>query len=238
VRTTFLGMLVGVLGLASLSRADEIQLTDMLPGTFVDITGIGTNLHLGNEGYAEITTTIGNALLPAGPVVISNNGGMGFDPPSPILAPDNEPIPSAGAFGGGQSLLAYWDDIGNDVGGVYYYEGNNVLIVEWFNRQIGEGRPRITFEVQIFDASEVTNPYFQFLYQDVSGAGGGASATIGYQDGGAGFNDDQWSYDTPGAVVDGGVLSVLPEPSSALLVAAMLLCRRRAAMFCCERRMR
>jgi hypothetical protein len=214
-----------VLALASMVGADEIQLTDTLPGTFLDISGIGTNLHLGDDESALITTTIGNALLPAGTLAISNNAGIGFDPPDSSLAPLNEPIPSALAFGAGQSLLPYWDDIGNDVGGVYYYETNNALIVQWNNRLIG--RARITFEVQIFDASEATNPYFQFLYSDIGGGGGGAGATIGYQDGGAGYNDSQWSYNTPGAVTDGSVLSVIPEPAAVWLLLGVLPLRRR-----------
>jgi hypothetical protein len=208
-----------ILALASMARPDEIELTDTLPGVFMDITATGTNLHLGDDDSAVITTTISNALLPAGNVAISNNGGIG--------SATNEPIPSDAAFGSGQSLLGYWDDIGNDVGGVYYLQTDNALIVEWYNRAAGAGRARITFEIQIFDASEATNPYFQFLYQDISGAGGGASATIGYQDGGTGHNDSQWSYNMAGAVTDGGVLSVIPEPGASMLLLAVVLLRRR-----------
>jgi hypothetical protein len=216
-----------VLAGISSARTDEIQLTDTLPGVFLDITSSGTNLHLGDNDSAVIATTISNALLPAGNVAISNNGGIGFNAPDPTLSPANEPIPSGAAFGSGQSLLTYWDDIGNDVGGVYYLQTDNALVVEWYNREVGVGRARVTFEVQIFDASEATNPYFQFLYQDISGAGGGASATIGYQDGGTGHNDSQWSFNTPGAVTDGGVLSVIPEPAAIALLFVGLLLRRR-----------
>jgi len=214
-----------ILALTGVLGAEEIQLTNTLPGVFLDITTVGTDLHLGDEGYAEITTTINNALLPAGTWVISNNGGIGFNVGDPFLAPTNEPIPSGLAFGTGQSLLTYWDDIGNDVGGVFYYQSDNALIVEWYNRAVGQAR--VTFEAQIFDASEATNPYFQFLYVDISGAGGGASATVGYQDGGAGFNDAQWSYNTAGAVADGTVLSVIPEPATPALLLTVLLLRRR-----------
>jgi hypothetical protein len=214
-----------ILALADLVGAEDIQLTDTLPGVFIDITATGTNLHLGDDDSAIITTTISNALLPAGDVAISNNGGVGFNPPDPLLSSTNEPIPSGLAFGAGQSILPYWDDIGNDVGGCYYQQMDNALVVEWFNRQVG--RASVTFELQIFDASEATNPYFQILYQDISAAGGGASATIGYQDGGTGHNDSQWSYNTPGAVADGVVLSVIPEPSGGLLLLAALLLRRR-----------
>ncbi len=222
---TIVRVVLCVLVLPTIARADEIQLTNTLPGTFLDISSIGTNLYLSDDGYAEITTTIGNALLPAGLVAVSNNGGIAFNPPDPFLSPTNEPIPSPLAFGAGQSLLTYWDDIGNDVGGVYVYESDNALIVQWDNRLVGPGR--ITFEVQVFDASEVTNPYFQFLYPSISGGEGGASATIGYQDGGTGHNDSQWSYNTAWAVSDGTVLSVVPEPATALLLLAVIQLRRR-----------
>ena len=206
------------LALAAQTAADEIVLVDTLPGTFIDIADIGTPLDIGDEDEVEIQTTIGNGLLPAGSVIVANNGGIGFDPPGTDLARDNEEIPSEGAFGGGQALLAYWDDIGNDVGGVLWLELDDKLIIQWEDRLIEPGGARATFQIQVFDASEATNPYFQFLYEDIEAVGGGASATIGYQDGGAGFEDDQWSFDTEGVVVDGGVLSVLPEPHSILVL--------------------
>ena len=43
-------------------------------------------------------------------------------------------------------------------------------------------------------------------------AGAGASATIGYQDGNAGFGDVQFSFGSAGAVSNGSVLSLLIEP--------------------------
>ncbi len=58
------------------------------------------------------------------------------------------------------------------------------------------------------------------IYADVEQprADGGGSATIGYQDGGAGFNSVEWSFNTSGAVSNGTVLSLIPEPTSLLLV--------------------
>jgi hypothetical protein len=210
--------------------ADLISIVDNLPGTFVDISATGTNLHLNDEDEAEITTTIGNTLLPAGRVIVANNGGLGFDPPDTNLPPDNEPIRDDSVFGGGQALLGYWDDIGNDVGGVFYEEQGNMLIVQWENRAIGGRRDvRITFQIQIFEQTEANTPYFQFLYEDISAAGGGASATIGYQDGGAGFEDETWSFNTPGAVRDGGVLTVAPEPAALVLLGLSSITRRRRA---------
>lgn len=210
------------------ATAASISFVGNLPGTFIDISATGTNLHLGDEDEAEIFTTIGNTLLPAGRVIVANNGGVGFDPPDTDLPPNNEPIRDDSVFGGGQALLAYWDDIGNDVGGVFYQEQGNTLIIQWENRAIGGTRDvRVTFQIQIFEQTEATTPYFQFLYKNISAAGGGASATIGYQDGGAGFNDETWSYNTPGAVSDNGVLTVVPEPAAALLGWPAVMRRRR-----------
>lgn len=215
---------------ACVASAETIDLVDTIPGTFIDISGIGTNLNLGDEDEAEVFTTVGNDLLPAGRVVVANNGGIAFDPPDTNLPPLNEPLGRGStAFGGGQALLIHWDDVGNDVGGVFSLELEGTLIVQWQGRFIGGTRAaRATFQIQIFEQSEATTPYFQFLYQDITAAGGGASATIGYQDGGAGFNTEAWSFNTPNAVGDGRVLTVLPEPSTlALLMAAMLLRRTR-----------
>lgn len=216
---------------AGVAVADSVQIVSDIPGDFIDIADSGTKLPIGDEGEAQITTEIGNSLLPSGNVVIANNGGVGFDPPDMNLAPSNGEVPSQDAFGGGQALLPYWDDIGNDVGGVYYEEMDDRLIVQWENRFIStsEGRSGfITFQLQVFDRSEAGNPYFQFIYEDMAAAGYGASATIGYQDGGAGANDDEWSRDTSGAIADGTVLTALPEPSSlALLAGALLAWRRR-----------
>ena len=49
------------------------------------------------------------------------------------------------------------------------------------------------------------------IFEDIEqpGVEGGVGATIGYQDGGAGFGDFQWSFNTAGAVANGTVLSLV-----------------------------
>lgn len=221
--------LVGIGALAAVGVADEIEIVSTIPGEFVDISATGTDLQLDEESEAEITTTIGNALLPAGRVIVANNGGIGFNPPDTNLPPENTELPNSEAMGGGQMLLAYWDDIGNDIGGVLWQQTDNRVIVQWEDRQVElAGRTAfVTFQIQVFDGSEVHNPYFQFIYQEIDGAGGGASATIGYQDGGAGYNDATWSFNTPGAVGNGTVLTALPEPTSAALWLGSFACALR-----------
>ena len=224
-------LLISAAGLAS---AQTLEIVDDLPGEFIDITELGAEaLHLSGDLSAEITTSIGNAVFPAGRVVVGNNGGLGFDPPDDFLAPLNQEIPSDTAFGGGQGGLVFWDDIGNDVGDPYWLELGDRVIIQWHDSHFEGSEDTARFQIQIFDlgapAPELI--YAQFIYDDIEQPrpGGGASATIGYQDGGAGFNDVQWSFNSPDAVWDGAVLSVIPEPSTVVLLGlgTLALVRRR-----------
>jgi len=217
---------------AGLASAQTLEIVDDLPGEFIDITELGGKpLGLSNDDSAEITTSIGNVVFPAGRVVVSNNGGLAFDPPDDFLAPLNEEIPSDNAFGGGQAILAFWDDIGNDVGDVFWMELSDRMIVQWHDNRFEGSEDTARFQVQIF-ANVGASPqpiYAQFLYADIEQPrpSGGVSATIGYQDGAAGFNDVQWSFNTGGAVWDDDALSVIPEPSTLALVGCGALVFRR-----------
>lgn len=229
-----MGGMVGTFGCAITAHAGLLTIVDNLPGTFQDISRTGTALNLSGDLEAEIWTTIGNALLPAGLVVVGNNGAIGFNPPDFDLEPLNQMIPSENAFGGGQSLQIYWDNVGNDVGDVYWQEIGDILIIQWDNVHFADDpdRPQDTgrFQIQIFGGP--TSIFSQFLYDDIEQQfpDGGASATIGYQSGlllGPG-NDVQWSFNQPGAVSDGTVLSLIPAPGSvALLGIGMLGFRRK-----------
>lgn len=208
--------------------AGPLLFVDHLPGTFLDISTTGAPLGLSGDLSATITSTVSNAVFPAGNVVVGNNGGIAFGSlPSTFLQPGNEPIPSAGAFGGGQSLLPYWDDIGNTIGEIHYLRIRAALIVQWTQKPFEGSTDTATFQIQVFDG--VPDPpnggiYAQFIYLDIEQprASGGAGATIGYQNGPAGYHDAQWSFDTVGAVSNGTVLSLIPEPSTLFLLAGML----------------
>lgn len=226
-----LALLMAIAGAAAAS-AQSLSIVDDLPGVFEDISGTGTPLNLSGNLEAVINTTIGNLVFPAGRVVVGNNGGVGFDPLDDNLAPDNEPIPSINAFGGSQAALPLWDNIGNDIGDVYWAEQLDTLIIQWHDHRFEGSQDTSRFQLKIFELAPTPNTiYAQFIYADIEQprAGGGASATIGYQDGGAGFNDVQWSFNTAGAVANGTVLSIVPEPSSVvlLLVGALRFLRRR-----------
>jgi len=223
-----------------------LAMTKTVPGAFIDISGFGTFVDLAGDEEFAITTTIGNAVFPAGTVIIANNGGLGFAPPDTNLGPVPMPLPSFAAFGAGQSLLPYWADIGNHVGAIYWAEVSGKLIVQWQGKHF-EGadlKPTVTFQAQINGGVPRpgfldTEPcvYAQIVYQNITTdpAFGGQNATIGYQDGtGGSYNDVQWSHHTAGAVLNGDVLSlVCPAPGTLAPLAGVLALgatrRRRSA---------
>jgi hypothetical protein len=207
-----------------------LVITDAIPGEFIDISASGTPLSLADDGVAEIWPELD--LLQTlfrgggGRLWVSNNGALGFliDGGSGAYYLNAE-LPSFALFGAGhstpQALAAYWDDLDSDTGEVFYATvgapGSRVFIVQWQDRPHYPGDAaldgdEVTFQVQIFE--DATLAYAQFLYQDVDfqdpAWNEGASATIGYQGGGIG-NDVQWSFDSPGAVSAGSVLTLLDE---------------------------
>jgi len=215
-----------VLAVVAQSRAQSIEIVDDLPGAFIDISVGSTALNLGDDDEILISGSgIGNSVFPTNFVAVGNNGGLGFRNSSLTdLSPLNAAIPSGSAFVGGQALLAFWDDIDDKNGDVYSMQLTDRLIVQWDGRNIDGTGDTVTFQIQIFEQSAVgsDNIVAQFLYADIEQTrpAGGVSTTIGYQDGGVGLGDFQWSFDTANAVADGTVLSVVltPEPSSLLML--------------------
>ena len=208
---------IGVLALlaviAANARAQTLQIVDDLPGKFIDISKTGgTPLHLGDDEEVEIGTLPGNFVFLTGTVVVGNNGGMGFGSlPNNDLAAVNQAIPSDDAFGGGQAALPFWDDIDDKEGDVYFLLGEDRVIVQWNDRNLAGTGDTVDFQVQVFYGAGPEDIIAQYLFADIEqpGAGGGVSASIGYQDGGAGFGDFQWSFDTADAVGNGTVLSLI-----------------------------
>lgn len=234
----FATMLAGFALAASLPALgdDCLSIVNDLPGTFKDISSTGAILPLSGEQVTTFSTTVSNAVFPAGTLYVGNNGGIGFgisDPNTATLDPNNDPLPSNKAFTNQQSTLGFWDDIGNTVGHVYAQEDANEVIVQWdkkpFDTLVGNS---VTFEIRIFRNAQCGDILAQFIYFDVEDArpDQGSSATIGYQDGGAGFNDYQWSFNTFGAVEDGTVLSLVcctPEPGTSLMALLLIPALRR-----------
>ena len=231
--------------LAPLAHGEQLRIVDNLPGFFEDISS-STPLVLGDDDEVGVGTTLGNFVFPSGTVVVANNGGVAFrNPPSADLAPVNQPIPSAAAFGGGQALLVYWDDFDDKDGDVFLSQKTDDLIIQWNNRLLLGGASPGTATVQLKVHGNIgpSGIVAQLIFGDVQqpGVDGGAGATIGYQDGGAGFRDFQWSFNTAGAVANGTVLSLVlfnePVPATSawtlvimligLLVAGTVIVHRR-----------
>ncbi|XZE51685.1 S8 family serine peptidase [Planctomycetaceae bacterium SH139] len=161
-------------------------LIDEAPNFFVDISETGTPLDLVDDGVAQITTTIGNSLMPAGDVRISNNGVIVSGTTGiPNYVNSRIPTNSLNTF-----LAPFWDDLTDSTGNVYWEEvvidDVPTLIVQWqdrmhFNLPTGEG---VTFQAQIYpdDGSELR---VRYVYNDITFGtetlNFGASATIGAQ---------------------------------------------------------
>jgi subtilisin family serine protease len=150
-------------------------------GLFVDISGTGTPLGLGDDGEATVTTTVGNAFFPAGLNTIGNNGvvasGAGVN-----IDYNNTLLPNS-AFD--KALFPFWDDIDSDSGNVFWEErlvnGINTFIVQWNDRPHFSNTGDATFQVQVFQSGPVA---VRYAYQDVifgDANDHGAGATIGIQ---------------------------------------------------------
>ncbi len=226
--------------------AQTLQLIDNpMLGEFIDITDTGESLVLPDEGEAQIGTFGGSFVLLPGLIVVGMNGGVGFGNFTITdLEPVNQPIPSGDAFIGGQAVLAYWDDIDDKEGDVLSQVLEDRQIVQWnFGNFDGTGST-LKLQVQFFENAAPTGIYAQLLYKiEGPSTGAGASATIGYQDGTAGFGDIELGFNEPDTVTDGTVLSLMiASPAdltgdglvNVLDLVEMLLCYGRAAIGGCE----
>ncbi len=180
------------------------------PTRFIDISNNGTKLNLEDEGHATITTTIGNGLIPAGAVTVSNNGGI-LAGAARTLSFQNttiEDLPSSTL-----GLFPFWDDIDADTGAVFWKEqvvnGVPTLIIQWDQRTIFPNAGSGTFQLQLYGTGSVLA---RFAYKDVlfgeDNFDGGAGATIGY----AGQSlRGQFSFNTK-SIADGDTLVIGPGP--------------------------
>lgn len=180
------------------------------PSLFIDIAATGTPLSLVDDGVGIINTTVGNSILPAGAVTVSNNGVIVAGNQQQVDF-TNVNLPTT-QFG--NALLPFWDDLFDSSGNVYWEQrtigGVAVLIVQWENRpHYSNSGPvgNATFQVQLFASGPVQA---RFAYKDVDFGSAafnfGASATIGYQ-----ANSSSaigFSFNSP-SVANGTVLELL-----------------------------
>lgn len=233
--------LIFVLGASLTAGAAMAQMSivNNIAGTFTDISGTGTDLLLGDDGVANIVTSVGNGVFAAGNVRVGNNGGIGFGATTGSCGFSNAAIPGTGTLSGlfGANpvnvIAPYWDDWDSDTGGVFWQEIGGTLIIQWNDRpHFSNSADHATMQVQVFSSGPV---FAQVLYESIEGPswGGGASATIGYLDGTSGMNSGnniQYSFNTAGAVADGTVLSIVPEPGTYVAIVSglgLLLLRRK-----------
>ncbi len=192
-------------------------------GPFLDIEAMGQPLDLPDDGEVGILETFsGNFIFRPGLVVVGQNGGMSFGQQTETnLGPDNQEIPSGAAFKGSQAALAFWDDIDDKEGDVFFAElvddpqlGTR-LIVQWNYHNFDGAGSTLRFQVHILENTQLTGTYSQYFYEIQGPAtGAGVSATIGYQDGSTGYGDLQYSFNLLDAVTDGTVLSmIVPDPA-------------------------
>ena len=219
------------LAICGTATAGGLSIVDNIGGTWIDISGSGLPLNLSDDGEVNFMTAIGNSVFAAGIIRIGSNGAVRFGGVGTQLGFTNAPIPSSALFSlTSQSLAVFWDDIntsGGANGNIYVEDVGGTLVIQWQDVDFfGGGLDTTTFQIQVNSSGHLA----QFLYLDVEDAraGGGVSATIGYQDGLAGFNDFQWSFNMGAAVSNGTVLTLVPAPGAmALLGLGGLVARRR-----------
>ena len=147
---------------------------------FVDISTTGTPLDLANDQSRIIQTTVGNRIIPAGAVTVSNNGVVltgrygeigGINIPLDRVSRFYFPSP--------QGLFPYWDDIDARRGNVFweekYIDGVRALIVQWDRRPLVPNVGSLTFQVQLFASGPV---WARYVYKDL-GVNDGTGAVIG-----------------------------------------------------------
>ncbi|MCH7792496.1 MAG: hypothetical protein IID31_09490, partial [Planctomycetes bacterium] len=183
-----------------------------------------------DDGEVNIASTSSNAVFGAG-ARVGSNGAVRFGGSGLSLGFTNQTIPSTSMFGGDQSLAAFWDDINTSSGTngqIYWQDIGGTLVVQWERAGFFGSQDTVTFQLQVHSSGA---SLAQFLYRDVASARAntGGSATIGYQDGGVGFGDAQFSFNTAGAVSNGLVLSLVPAPGAAVLLGlgGLVATRRR-----------
>ncbi|MGH8173429.1 MAG: hypothetical protein ACREPX_09785 [Rhodanobacteraceae bacterium] len=193
---------------------------------FIDITGTGTPLGLGDDTPVDVTMpfsfnfygTTSNLLT------VSNNGGALFDAPHSFLGFSNDSLPSASLSA--PAILPLWDDFDSGSGEVYTdvrgITPDRQFIVEWFDRVHFRGVSNTdgaTFELILnengtiqFEYADVQYSGFGNLSGDPADCSGGICATIGLQSDATVF--DQFSAFEASVTSNSGILWTPSTPQA------------------------
>ena len=184
---------------------------------FVDISSTGTALGLGDDGEANVTMDFDLFLSNYSSkfMTIGNNGAIRFGQlNTQIFAGNNELINDMA----GNIIAPFWDDLSAQTGDVYYQTigtaPNRVFIVQWNNRPhfaSGAGVGEVTFEVKLFEDSNIIEFHYEDVLFDDLDYDDGQSATIGV---GGSINAAQFSYDSA-QISNHTAISFVPKARSA-----------------------
>ena len=211
------GVAAGALAVTGTASA-QLTIVDNIAGNWIDISSTGLALNLSDDGEVDFVSGVGNAVFAAGTTRIGSNGAVRFAGTGSSLSFSNAAIPASGLFNFDQALAPFWDDINTSSGTngqIYAQDIGGVYVVQWEGVAFFGSTDTATFQLQVHSSGPALA---QFIYRDVSSprAGNGDGATIGYQAGGI-QNDVQWSFNTA-SVQNGMVLSLVPAPSTAVLL--------------------
>src|SRR5262245_46648880 len=186
--------LAGAAGLAvSATARAQFTIVNNRPGTFTDISATGTAITSGDDSSAPFTSAVTNPLVTNASLFASTNGNV-TDAQFAVFG--NGPLPVGGLNFG---LFPLWDDLYVDAPSTLIHPavvegGINVEIIQWSRVRTfaaGPSGPRGSFQIKIFASGPV---FAQFIYDDISFAGNGDSATVGFQVSAANF--EQFSFNT------------------------------------------
>jgi hypothetical protein len=169
---------------------------DALPGyassagsaSFVDISGSGTPLGLGDDTSADVTMPFSFNFygVTSNTLCINNNGHMLFDTTSSCSGNWTEGTLPSPLFST-PAMFPFWDDLytgGNVYTATLGTAPNRQFVVEWFNKDTFDAQgtnPGYTFEAILNEADNSID----FVYSTITGINpthdGGASATVGLQ---------------------------------------------------------
>jgi hypothetical protein len=230
-------VLAGLIG----ATAGAQQISTVFGGTFVDISTTGGTaiLGVGDDSLHGVTTTLGNAFFPAGPITISNNGAVTGMASGSVLFTNGD-IPAApanptGISAGAGVLMPCWDDLYPQPGAanttIYWQEVGGVLYIMWKNDNHWNDPSTtggITFEIQVFNGvSGPCTPLIQYLYADTVFGGSmtvndnGASATVGYAHGNiAALGNAKLGYNQPNTINPNVIVTLIEGTGGPFTLAA------------------